>query len=73
MEMVAVSNTLAYSAGVWLQLQYVYRTGPRDRIHNTSFSSVITNQPNKRECLSLASLSRLVMWHSSWLNPFVSY
>jgi hypothetical protein len=37
-----------------------YSTGSWCRIHNTSFSSLLTNEPNKLECLFLASLYSLV-------------
>ncbi len=45
------SNTLAY-CGIW------------GRIHNISFSLLLTNRPNKLDCLSLESLSTLVLYNS---------
>ncbi len=35
-----------------------------DRLHNPSFSSYLTNGPNKLECLLLGSLSGLVLWNA---------
>ncbi len=38
----------------WTLVNYVcnefYNIEPRDRIHNTSFTSYFKNKPNKREC-----------------------
>jgi hypothetical protein len=35
-----------------------------NRIHNISFSLLLTNRPNKLECLSLERLSSLVLYDS---------
>ncbi len=45
----------------------------KDRIHKTSFSSLLMNKPNKLECWSLVSLSCLMLCKSLayWVNSQV--
>ncbi len=46
---------------------------PKCHIHNTSFSSKLSNGPNKLECLSLANLFNIVQCNTSLLGPFKSF
>ncbi len=53
-------------------LLFVVKT--KDCMHNTLFSSQLTNGPNKLECLSLVSLSSLEYCNtSSLLCPFIRH
>jgi hypothetical protein len=54
-------------------LQRAGKFTAKNYIQNTSFSSWLTNGPNKLECLSLASISRLVQHNTSLLGTFISY
>ncbi len=42
-------------------------------MNNTSFSSYLTNVPNKVECFSLASLSGQLLQSTRLLGPFLRY
>jgi hypothetical protein len=58
-------NSLAYWADSSVTKKIkCFEYGSWDGIHNTLFSSKLTNRPNKLECLSLSSLSSLVLWNS---------
>jgi hypothetical protein len=45
----------------------------RSRIRNTLFSSYLTNEPQRQECLCLASLRMVPISYRNLLVMFVSY
>jgi hypothetical protein len=67
----AVANTLAYYVTAIMTSVKSFIT--QGRIHNPSFSSQLTNKPNKLVCLSMPCLSSLVQCNTSSFGTYVSY
>ncbi len=67
-----VSSSLSYKYQPRMEVTD-NRKHSRVRIHITSFYSQLRNWPNKLKCLSLVSLSSLVLWSSLayWADSFV--